>query len=156
MGCIHLLHEGYIRYVPNIRAINLAALINLLEDHYKSAFCIVNAHSHRAMQVPLKDVPCGETLDLWFDMKAPKGKQEKNPLLGGIRVSGRLACYLPACMPSFCGLRLAKRRLTTACDDFLPPLSIIYVFQVCTSPYKCWPLMSGRNTPVSRIPSRTL
>ena len=103
------------------------------------------------MQVPLKDVPCGETLDLWFDMKAPKGKQEKNPLLGGIRVSGRLACSLPACMPSFCGLRLAKGRLTTACDDFLLPPSIISVFRVCTSPYKCWPLMSGRNTPGSRI-----
>ena len=41
-------------------------------------------------------------------------------------MSGRLACCLPACMPSFCGLRLAMGRLTTACDDF-PPAAQHYI-----------------------------
>ena len=51
-------------------------------------------HPFMAVQVPLKDLPSGETQDLQLNVGPPKNKKEKNPLLGGIRVSTSHAAHM--------------------------------------------------------------
>ena len=38
------------------------------------------------MQVPIKDLPAGETKDLWLELGKAEGHEPDNPLGAGVRV----------------------------------------------------------------------
>ena len=44
------------------------------------------------VQVSIRQLPSGDTEDLWVALGPPKDRHESNPLLEGIRVSPTLVC----------------------------------------------------------------